>query len=86
MVYWVILQESEFQHFIGGVGGGGELVKQTEFLLFFTGPWLQLWKHVVMKMFRSKSHQEINSELNEALVLLKRTKQLEKVPQRPCCV
>lgn len=31
-----------------------------------------------MKMFRSKSHQEINSELNEALVLLKLTRQLEK--------
>ncbi|KAG7229248.1 hypothetical protein INR49_012905, partial [Caranx melampygus] len=26
-------------------------------------------KHVVMKMLRSRSHQEINSELNEALVL-----------------
>lgn len=33
-----------------------------------------------MKMFRSKSHQEINSELNETLVLLKPTRQLEKVP------
>lgn len=32
-----------------------------------------------MKMFRSESHQEINSELNEALVLLKHTGQLEKV-------
>lgn len=32
-----------------------------------------------MKMLRSKSHQEINSELNEALVLLKLTRQLEQV-------
>lgn len=32
-----------------------------------------------MKMFRSESHQEINSELNEALVLLKHMGQLEKV-------
>lgn len=32
-----------------------------------------------MKTFRSKSHQEINSELNEALVSLKLARQLEKV-------
>lgn len=37
-----------------------------------------------MKMFRSKSQQEINSELNEALVLLKR-RQLEKVQKMLCC-
>lgn len=38
-----------------------------------------------MKMFRSKSHQEINSELSGASVSLKLTRQLEKVPQRLCC-
>lgn len=38
-----------------------------------------------MKMFCSKSHQEINSELSGALVSLKLTRQLEKVLQRPCC-
>lgn len=39
-----------------------------------------------MKMLCSQSHQEINSELNEALVLLKLTKQLGKVLQKACCV
>lgn len=34
---------------------------------------------VLMKMFHSRSHQEINFELNEALVLLKLSEQLEKL-------
>lgn len=37
-----------------------------------------------MKMFRSTSHQEINSELDETLVLLKLTRQLEKVLNKVC--
>lgn len=57
---------------------------QNSFL--FTGFWLQLWKHFVMKMFRSKSHKEINPGPNEAVVLLKYTRQFKKVTHKARCV
>lgn len=53
---------------------------------FFTSLWLQLRKHVVMKTSSSESHQEINSGLNEALVLLKPTEQLEKPLRKVPCL
>lgn len=56
------------------------------FFFFFTGLWFQLEKHVVMKMFRSRFYQEINSMLTQALEWLKLSGQLEKVPREPCCV
>lgn len=82
IVYGAILQDGQFYLFYGGKHY--KWSKQNSFFFFFfTGLWLQLWKHVVMKTSRSKSYQEINSELNEALVLLKLTRQLEKVLHIP---
>lgn len=48
--------------------------------------WFQLCQHWVMKMYHSRSHQEINLECNEALALLKLSVQLEKELHRACCV
>lgn len=48
-------------------------VEQTGFLLFFFfyGPLVSIIKTCSNEDVRSESHQEINSELNEALVLWK---------------
>lgn len=56
------------------------------FFSFFYRPLASIRKHVVMKMFRSSSTQEINSEITHALVLLKLSGQLEKAPREPSCV
>lgn len=86
MLYWTTFCEGQFHHFYGGKRCKWGERNSFHFFFFFTGLWFQLEKHVVMKMFRSRFYQEINSMLTQALEWLKLSGQLEKVPREPCCV
>lgn len=68
MVYWVIMQGGQHHLFYGG-----EHCKwsKQDSSFFFYGPLASIIKTCSNEDVRSESHQEINSELNEALVLWK---------------
>lgn len=69
---------------VGNAASGTSKILSIYFFPFFTGLWLQLEKRgnedVPLKFY-----PEINSEITQALVLLKLSGQLEKAPREPCC-